>query len=206
MRVQAYYNMQLVGSYSSKSSEWQGPKHAYQSALEALDAQASKPARAVRIPRHLAQNVSSEKLLEDKPAGLGSSASARGGLGGGSDEEGGIAQSGRLADAPGSNRGAERDETYDPPKNQVKAGAKAHLPGGLAVFWPRMPCLRCGCPWWLGEDWDARLACILSQSGLPLLLNLFSCSVERACCKPRPPNFIMLHLPEAFSHSLKEAR
>lgn len=24
--------------------------------------------------------------------------------------------------------------------------------------WPRMPCLRCGCPWWLGEDWDARCA------------------------------------------------
>ena len=21
-----------------------------------------------------------------------------------------------------------------------------------------MPCLRCGCPWWLGEDWDARCA------------------------------------------------
>lgn len=19
-----------------------------------------------------------------------------------------------------------------------------------------MPCLRCGCPWWLGEDWDAK--------------------------------------------------
>lgn len=18
-----------------------------------------------------------------------------------------------------------------------------------------MPCLQCGCPWWLGEDWDA---------------------------------------------------
>ncbi len=21
-----------------------------------------------------------------------------------------------------------------------------------------MPCLRCGCPWWLGEDWDAKCA------------------------------------------------
>jgi hypothetical protein len=23
------------------------------------------------------------------------------------------------------------------------------------VYWPRMPCLECGCPWWFGEDWDA---------------------------------------------------
>jgi hypothetical protein len=27
-----------------------------------------------------------------------------------------------------------------------------------AVYWPRMPCLSCGCPWWLGEDWDASCA------------------------------------------------
>lgn len=30
------------------------------------------------------------------------------------------------------------------------------FPGrGKGVYYPRMPCLRCGCPWWLGEDWDA---------------------------------------------------
>jgi hypothetical protein len=23
---------------------------------------------------------------------------------------------------------------------------------------PKMPCLKCGCPWWLGEDWDAKCA------------------------------------------------
>jgi hypothetical protein len=26
------------------------------------------------------------------------------------------------------------------------------------VYWPRMPCLSCGCPYWLGEDWDATCA------------------------------------------------
>lgn len=26
------------------------------------------------------------------------------------------------------------------------------------VYWPRMPCLSCGCPYWLGEDWDASCA------------------------------------------------
>lgn len=24
-----------------------------------------------------------------------------------------------------------------------------------AHFYAKMPCLRCGCPWWLGDDWDA---------------------------------------------------
>lgn len=28
--------------------------------------------------------------------------------------------------------------------------------GGMVVgsYWPMMPCLSCGCPWWAGEDWD----------------------------------------------------
>ena len=40
-----------------------------------------------------------------------------------------------------------------------KAGAIRVMPGGrTGHFWPKMPCLRCGCPWWLGEDWDARCA------------------------------------------------
>lgn len=40
-----------------------------------------------------------------------------------------------------------------------KAGAVRVMPGGrTGHFWPKMPCLRCGCPWWLGEDWDARCA------------------------------------------------
>ncbi|KAG2495666.1 hypothetical protein HYH03_006266 [Edaphochlamys debaryana] len=46
---------------------------------------------------------------------------------------------------------------YDPPTGKyAKPGTtKQFGPRGRGVFWPRMPCLRCGCPWWLGEDWDA---------------------------------------------------
>lgn len=47
---------------------------------------------------------------------------------------------------------------WDPPTGkQGKAGAEKMFPGiGKGIFWPKMPCLRCGCPWWLGEDWDAK--------------------------------------------------
>ncbi|GFH29840.1 CobW C-terminal domain-containing protein, partial [Haematococcus lacustris] len=38
-----------------------------------------------------------------------------------------------------------------------KPGAIRVFPGrGKGIYWPRMPCLRCGCPWWQGEDWDAK--------------------------------------------------
>jgi len=47
---------------------------------------------------------------------------------------------------------------WDPPARPDKAGAHRALPNRAepAVYWPRMPCLRCGCPWWIGEDWDAK--------------------------------------------------
>lgn len=46
---------------------------------------------------------------------------------------------------------------FDPPSKHAKAGATRTFPGkGKAEFWPKMPCLRCGCPWWSGEDWDAK--------------------------------------------------
>jgi len=47
---------------------------------------------------------------------------------------------------------------WDPPMGKLaKPGATRMFPGkGRGVFWPRMPCLRCGCPWWQGEDWDAK--------------------------------------------------
>ena len=38
----------------------------------------------------------------------------------------------------------------------VKAMASVGGPTVLGVFWPKMPCLSCGCPWWQGEDWDAK--------------------------------------------------
>ncbi|KAF6262136.1 CobW/HypB/UreG, nucleotide-binding domain-containing protein [Scenedesmus sp. NREL 46B-D3] len=39
-----------------------------------------------------------------------------------------------------------------------KAGGSSGAAAVSAVYWPRMPCLACGCPWWLGEDWDAACA------------------------------------------------
>ena len=58
-----------------------------------------------------------------------------------------------------------RDTTYDPPAPPAAAEAKKRLPGaGVCTFWPRMPCLRCGCPWWSGEDWDARRAAGVSNT------------------------------------------
>ena len=48
-----------------------------------------------------------------------------------------------------------KKSAFDPPA-KGKAGATRSFPGkGTAIYWPRMPCLRCGCPWWKGEDWDA---------------------------------------------------
>ena len=32
------------------------------------------------------------------------------------------------------------------------------FPDGKGHFWPKMPCLECGSPWWLGDDWDATCA------------------------------------------------
>lgn len=47
---------------------------------------------------------------------------------------------------------------WDPPSGKdAKAGHEKVFPGyGKGIFWPKMPCLRCGCPWWQGEDWDAQ--------------------------------------------------
>ena len=57
----------------------------------------------------------------------------------------------------GASAPAPKRSPYEPPSKHAKAGATRAFPGkGQGVFWPRMPCLRCGCPWWSGEDWDAR--------------------------------------------------
>ena len=47
---------------------------------------------------------------------------------------------------------------YDPPQGkQNRSGATKLTPDGKLVhFFPKMPCLRCGCPWWTSDDWDAR--------------------------------------------------
>ncbi len=47
---------------------------------------------------------------------------------------------------------------FDPPQGkQNRSGATKLTPDGKLVhFFPKMPCLRCGCPWWTSDDWDAR--------------------------------------------------
>lgn len=47
---------------------------------------------------------------------------------------------------------------FDPPVGKfARPGAVKHLPDGrTAHFFPKMPCLRCGCPWWTSDEWDAR--------------------------------------------------
>lgn len=60
-------------------------------------------------------------------------------------------------EASGKTSSARKASVYDPPEGHAKRPGtyKAFAGKGQAVYWPRMPCLRCGCPWWLGEDWDA---------------------------------------------------
>ncbi|KAK9817275.1 hypothetical protein WJX72_012139 [[Myrmecia] bisecta] len=73
---------------------------------------------------------------------------------------------GAVCGGPGKGKKALRPATdglpgiYDPPVGKLnKAGATRRYPGNqVGHYWPKMPCLHCGCPWWLGEDWDARCA------------------------------------------------
>jgi hypothetical protein len=64
-----------------------------------------------------------------------------------------------LTNAIASGSSSSNSSKWDPPKGK-KAGFKKRisLKGPPCVYWPRMPCLECGCPWWLGEDWDAECA------------------------------------------------
>ena len=66
---------------------------------------------------------------------------------------GGPAETGSSSDAAA----ARKRSQFDPPEGNARrqGTSKVFAGKGEAVFWPRMPCLRCGCPWWLGEDWDA---------------------------------------------------
>ena len=48
---------------------------------------------------------------------------------------------------------------WDPPTGKAaKGGTERRIRGRACVFYPRMPCLQCGCPWWAGPDWDAECA------------------------------------------------
>jgi hypothetical protein len=47
------------------------------------------------------------------------------------------------------------EELYDPPKNSGGSKAtKLTKDGKIIHFFPKMPCLRCGCPWYSSDGWD----------------------------------------------------
>ncbi|KAI3426100.1 hypothetical protein D9Q98_008068 [Chlorella vulgaris] len=58
--------------------------------------------------------------------------------------------------APGQQAALPRGP-FDPPEPKfAKSGATKPFPDGLGYLFPKMPCLRCGCPWWSSEEWNAR--------------------------------------------------
>lgn len=145
--------MKLVKSFSSKMPGWEGPAKAIQAALVLLDS-ATSP-QPVDAPGHPSLSSASGKLLEGSRADTTPSTSAsspsRGDRGGSL----GVKPKSSVSTESGY-QVEESTSAFDPPKANASAGVKKRLPAGIAVFWPRMPCLQCGCPWWLGEDWDAR--------------------------------------------------
>lgn len=75
-----------------------------------------------------------------------------------SGDSGGASTSRRGASAEDDSTKGQESVLAVPTGKYAKAGMRRAMPKGTAVFYPRMPCLRCGCPWWLGEDWDSRCA------------------------------------------------
>ena len=47
---------------------------------------------------------------------------------------------------------------YDPPTGKFarRGATKSMADGRTGHFFPKMPCLKCGCPWWSSDDWNAR--------------------------------------------------
>jgi hypothetical protein len=60
---------------------------------------------------------------------------------------------------PKSNHAKQQQETslYDPPQGkQNRSGTTKLTPDGKMIhYFPNMPCLKCGNPWWSSDDWDA---------------------------------------------------
>ena len=44
------------------------------------------------------------------------------------------------------------------PATSATSDATMRIAGRNASWWPKMPCLTCGCFWWHGDDWDASCA------------------------------------------------
>jgi hypothetical protein len=60
-------------------------------------------------------------------------------------------------DKTASSNGTSGNEWNPPHAKYAKpGGTKRFKNGHLGFFFPKMPCLRCGCPWWSSEEWDAR--------------------------------------------------
>lgn len=51
-----------------------------------------------------------------------------------------------------------RPSQFDPPTGKfARAGATKRMSDGrTGHFFPKMPCLRCGCPWWSSDEWNAK--------------------------------------------------
>ena len=68
-------------------------------------------------------------------------------------DEGGPASSGLCF---GGEVGVFRPEAFVVPAKG--APETKPFPEGAGCFYPKMPCLECGSPWWVGDDWDALCA------------------------------------------------
>ena len=55
----------------------------------------------------------------------------------------------------GGKVGVHRPEAFTAPPEGVDV---KEFSEGTGHFYPKMPCLECGSPWWLGDDWDAECA------------------------------------------------
>lgn len=70
---------------------------------------------------------------------------------------GGVDPSSTAATTSGEEAAASGNEWNPPHAKYAKpGGTKRFKNGHLGFFFPKMPCLRCGCPWWSSEEWDAR--------------------------------------------------
>eukprot|EP00798_Chlamydomonas_sp_ICE-L_P032715 gene32715-3600_t len=103
-----------------------------------------------------------KKLLSDWKQAAGNGPAGTQAQDGGSASQAVHQQSGAGVSTSGNAGGAEAGgehstSIWDPPTGKyAKAGTTRVFPGkGVGVYLPRMPCLRCGCPFWEGEDWDA---------------------------------------------------
>lgn len=54
----------------------------------------------------------------------------------------------------GGKVGVHRAEAFAAPPRGTES---KQFPEGTGHFWPKMPCLECGSPWWLGDSWDAEV-------------------------------------------------